>query len=152
VRDLGFSGDTLTERPRSDNFGTPDEWLTRVRADVIIAFFGYNESYAGEAGLAAVSEEIWKHSSIIHWSQKYNGESAPRLVLCSPIAFEDLKWPHLPDGNCRTRTWNCTRLKWQRSPARKLCCSSICFITHGDDEALVGIDDSLLRNLEGPET
>ena len=28
VRDLGFSGDTLTERPRSDNFGSPDEWLS----------------------------------------------------------------------------------------------------------------------------
>ena len=42
VRDLGFSGDTLTERPRSDNFGSPDEWLTKVKADVIFAFFVYN--------------------------------------------------------------------------------------------------------------
>ena len=31
VRDLGFSGDTLTERPRSDNFGSPDQWLTQGR-------------------------------------------------------------------------------------------------------------------------
>ena len=49
VRDLGFSGDTLTERPRSDNFGSPDDWLTKVEADVVFAFFGYNESYAAEA-------------------------------------------------------------------------------------------------------
>ena len=30
---------------------TPDEWLTRLGADVIVAFFGYNESFQGEAGL-----------------------------------------------------------------------------------------------------
>ena len=97
VRDLGFSGDTLTERPRSDNFGTQDEWLTKVEADVIIAFFGYNESYASDAGLPQFRKDL--ETFIDHTlSQKYNGESAPRLVLCSPIAFEDLKWPHLPDG------------------------------------------------------
>ena len=97
VRDLGFSGDTLTERPRSENFGSPDQWLTRVEADVIIAFFGYNESYAGEAGLPQFRNDL--EAFIDHTlNQKYNGESAPRLVLCSPTAFEDLKWPHLPDG------------------------------------------------------
>ena len=34
VRDLGFSGDTLTERPRSENFGTPDEWLNKVKVEM----------------------------------------------------------------------------------------------------------------------
>src|SRR5262249_5751093 len=29
---------------------------------------------------------------------KYNGKAAPRLVLFSPIAHEDLKNPHLTDG------------------------------------------------------
>src|SRR4029077_5713652 len=46
VRNLGFSGDELTLRLRSANFGTPDEWLTKCQADVIFAFFGYNESFA----------------------------------------------------------------------------------------------------------
>ena len=27
VRNLGFSGDDITTRLRSKNFGTPDEWL-----------------------------------------------------------------------------------------------------------------------------
>jgi hypothetical protein len=97
VRDLGFSGDTLTERPRSDNFGTPDEWLTKVEADVIFAFFGYNESYAGDAGLPQFRKDL--EAFVDHTlGQQYNGESAPRLVLCSPITFEDLKSPHLPNG------------------------------------------------------
>src|SRR3954451_23988179 len=51
IRNLGFSGDELTTRLRSAGFGSPDEWLARTRADVIFAFFGYNESWAGREGL-----------------------------------------------------------------------------------------------------
>ena len=39
-RNLGFSGDELTIRLRSSNFGTPDQWLTATKTDVIFAFFG----------------------------------------------------------------------------------------------------------------
>ena len=31
------------------HFETPDEWLKRLKADIIIAFFGYNESFRKEA-------------------------------------------------------------------------------------------------------
>ena len=31
-------------------------------------------------------------------NQKYNGNSAPRIVLFSPISHEDLQSRHLPDG------------------------------------------------------
>src|SRR3982750_3039150 len=44
IRNLGFSGDEVKTRLRSDGFGSPDEWLTRVEADVVFAFFGSNES------------------------------------------------------------------------------------------------------------
>ena len=114
VRNLGFSGDEIATRLRSKGFGTPDEWLsgqaepiggynenrfagTNTRADVIFAFFGYNESYAGKAGLDAFRKQLddW----IVHTlAQKYNGKTAPRLVLFSPIAHEDLGSPDLPDG------------------------------------------------------
>ncbi len=89
VRNLGFSADTLDVRLRSKDFGTPDEWLTRLQADVVFAFFGYNESYEGESGLADFEEQLVrfiKHTK----SQNYNGQSAPTLVLFSPIACEDL--------------------------------------------------------------
>src|SRR3954463_1654580 len=49
-RNLGFSGDEVTLRLRSANFGTPDQWLTKTKADVVFAFFGYNESFAGSPG------------------------------------------------------------------------------------------------------
>ncbi len=96
-RDLGFSADELTIRPRSDNFGSPDKHLAHSKADVIFAFFGSNEAQNGEAGLAAFRKQL--ADFIDHTqSQKYNGKSAPRLVLFSPIAHEDLKDPNLPDG------------------------------------------------------
>ena len=114
VRNLGFSGDEVSTRPRSKNFGTPDEWLsglaqpiggyednrlagTNTRADVVFAFFGYNESFAGQAGLDAFKKDLtaWIAHTI---AQKYNGKSAPRVVLFSPLAQEDLGNPDLPDG------------------------------------------------------
>jgi glucose/arabinose dehydrogenase/azurin len=113
-RNLGFSGDEIVTRLRSKNFGTPDEWLsglaqpiggyednrfagTNTRADVIFAFFGYNESYAGAAGLDTFKKQLgdWLTHTL---AQKYNGKSAPRVVLFSPIAHEDLRNPDLPNG------------------------------------------------------
>ncbi|MCM8531389.1 MAG: ThuA domain-containing protein [Lentisphaeraceae bacterium] len=66
-----------------------DKWLTRLKADTIIAFFGYTKSYEGEAGLANYKAELdafIKHTL----NQKYNGKSAVQLALVSPIAFQDL--------------------------------------------------------------
>lgn len=96
-RNLGFSGDEIDIRLRSQDFGTPDQWLTRCQADLVFAFFGYNESWAGEAGLPAFRQklEAWIRHTL---SQKYNGKSQPTLVLFSPIAFEDHRSPNLPDG------------------------------------------------------
>jgi putative heme-binding domain-containing protein len=124
VRNLAFSADEvdLSKRLRSMDFGTPDQWLagsqpvpqgakvttpgavrenrlelTGTKADVIFAFFGFNESFAGEAGLPKFKQDLdaWiKHTL----SQKYNGKSAPQIVLFSPIAHEDLGNRNLPNG------------------------------------------------------
>ncbi|HEV2949482.1 MAG TPA: PVC-type heme-binding CxxCH protein, partial [Gemmataceae bacterium] len=97
-RNLGFNGDELTIRLRSEGFGSPDEWLTRTKADVIFAFFGYNESFAGQQGLDKFKKDLdqfVKHTL----GQKYNGKSSPRLVLFSPIAHENLHDRNLPDGH-----------------------------------------------------
>lgn len=97
IRNLCFSGDELNTRLRSADFGTPDEWLTRCEADVIFAFFGYNESFAGEAGLAQFEQDLKGYLTHLQ-SQKYNGESAPRIVLFSPIPHEDLTKPIVING------------------------------------------------------
>lgn len=80
------------------HFETPDQWLTRLEADIIIAFFGFNESFQGREGLENYKGEL--AAFIRHTlKQKYNGTSAPQLALISPIAFENLSDKFdLPDG------------------------------------------------------
>jgi lysophospholipase L1-like esterase len=97
VRNLGFSGDELTIRLRSAGFGSPDDHLKACQADVVLAFFGYNESFAGAEGLAKFKQdlaEFIKHTL----GEKYNGKTAPRLILFSPIGHENLGDRNLPDG------------------------------------------------------
>lgn len=101
-RNLGYPGDELKERIRADNFGSPDEWLTKVEADVIFGFFGYNEAFNGPDGLEDFERDL-KEILEGMLSQTYNGDSAPRIVMFSPIAHEDLNSPHLPDGSANNR-------------------------------------------------
>ncbi len=97
VRDLGFSGDELTVRLRSAGFGSPEDHLRAVKADVVLAFFGYNESFAGVEGLEKFKREL--ASFVDHTlGEKYNGKTPPRLVLFSPIAHEDLHDSDFADG------------------------------------------------------
>ncbi|MCA9248702.1 MAG: HEAT repeat domain-containing protein, partial [Planctomycetales bacterium] len=97
-RNLGFPGDELKTRPRSANFGSPDEWLTKAKADVVFCMFGYNEALRGEAALAGFENDLGSMIDAMR-GQKYNGKSAPRLVVFSPIAHENLHNPNLPDGS-----------------------------------------------------
>ena len=122
IRNMCFPGDTPAYRPRAGrktpwafpggeklrpelnkhrgegHYPSEDEWLTVCQADTILAFFGYNESFDGPAGVPKFRAEL--DAFVTHTlEQKYNGESAPKLVLVSPIAFEDLSASmDLPDG------------------------------------------------------
>ena len=124
IRNLAYDGDEIdpAKRLRSADFGTPDQWLSGAapipnpgalktkdfvrenrfelagtRADVIFAFFGANEAHAGPAGLEAFKTEVEKF--LEHTlGQRYNGVSAPRVVMFSPIVHENLERAHWPDG------------------------------------------------------
>ena len=80
------------------HFPTEDEWLIELKPDVILGFFGYNESFRGPEGIEDFKGEI--AAFIDHTkSQDYNGGKGSTLVLISPIAFEDLTDKFdLPDG------------------------------------------------------
>ena len=95
IRNQGFTGDRIDHRPRSEGFMTVDEYLALSKADVIFAMFGYNESYDGEPAQfgEALTEWIDRTSA-----QNYSGKGAPRIVLFSPIAHENLNDSNLPDG------------------------------------------------------
>jgi len=68
-------------------FENPDQWLTRLQTDIILAFFGFNSSFSGPDGLDAFKKEL---SYFIDHTlrQRYNGESQPLIALISPTAVE----------------------------------------------------------------
>ena len=93
---LGFPGAEAFARPYCDgnladgvgHFETDEQWLTRLKPDVLIAFFGFNESFQGGAGLANFQAEL--DAFVTHTlAQSYGGEAPPALVLVSPTAYED---------------------------------------------------------------
>ncbi len=98
VRNLGYSADQIAFRPRSLNFGSPDDHLTMWQADVILAFFGFNESFAGPSGLDKFKTDLAEFIQHTN-AQAYNGESKPRLALISPIPHEDLENPNYQDAS-----------------------------------------------------
>ncbi len=115
IRNLGFSGDEVTTRLRSKNFGTPDEWLSgHARADRRLRrrigstaptrrptsssrSSATTSRTPGRKGSSAFKKQLgdWITHTL---AQRYNGKTAPRIVLFSPIAHEDLGNPDLPDG------------------------------------------------------
>jgi len=95
IRNMGFTGDQVASRPRNENFLTDHDYLAHVEADVIFAFFGFNESFSQDPD--QFKEELSAFIDDLK-ERKYNGESAPSLVLVSPIAHENLGTPNLPDG------------------------------------------------------
>src|SRR5437773_4251507 len=193
-RNLGYSGDEIGLRLRSRDFGTPDEWLagnspipqptklnaeapvrqnrfelTNTKADVIFAFFGYNESFAGEKGLPKFKQDLdeWiKHTL----AQKYNGKTAPRIVLFSPIAHENLGDRNLPDGQANNQrlklytaamaevakasnvTWVdlfTPMLRLYQSAAKPLTLNGVHLVEAGDAAIAAIIEDALFSRLAG---
>ena len=81
-----------TDRWRSGHTGngrmpSPDEWLTKLKPDIIIGFFGYSKSFPDEGRIDSFEAELraWVHHT---QTQKYNGQSAPQIALVSPITFK----------------------------------------------------------------
>lgn len=102
LRNLGWSGDTVALQPRPLNFGAMPTHLYRQKADVIFAFFGLNESFDGEAGLPQFEQDLAGYLRA-NLAAKYNGATAPRLVLVSPIAHERLARLPRVDVEARNR-------------------------------------------------
>lgn len=95
-RNLAVAGDEIVTRSRSENFGKPDDWLTKTKADVILAFFGFNESFGGDAGLERFKKDLGKFLADTK-TKNYSGRGAPRVILFSPIANEKLADVNQPD-------------------------------------------------------
>jgi hypothetical protein len=96
-RDMGVSGDRPDSYPRSSGAMPMLEYLRHVKADVVFAFFGYNESFAGPAKADDHRRKLVEFVRKVRGA-KPNGKSFPRIVLFSPIAYENTRNPNLPDA------------------------------------------------------
>jgi hypothetical protein len=119
VRNLSFAGDEVATRARSKDFGTPDEWLTKVQANVVFAFFGYNESFAGAEGLAKFKEDLAK---FLRETRSQNTTASIRRALC---CFRRLRPRSILTRTFRTprrsmRTSRRTRRPWPKSPRTRM--------------------------------
>ncbi|MCA9320586.1 MAG: HEAT repeat domain-containing protein, partial [Planctomycetes bacterium] len=95
-RNLGFGADEVGVQQRTKGFGSMDDYLERCGATVVFAFFGYNESFKGEAGLPGFEREL--DALVTHLqSRSFGGAQAPRIVLFSTSAHEHLGHFDLPD-------------------------------------------------------
>lgn len=89
IRNLGWGGDMLSARDRPTGFPTEESTLSDHKTDVIIACFGMGESFAGAEGIDDFQSDL-KAFIDSHRGKQYNGESEVRLILVSPIAYENL--------------------------------------------------------------
>lgn len=92
-RYLAWSGDEVALRPRPLNFGDLHTHLAEQGADVIFASFGTNESFGGVDGIPRFREQLGALLDTLQ-TRHYNGSSAARVVLLSPIPQEQV--PHVP--------------------------------------------------------
>jgi glucose/arabinose dehydrogenase/mono/diheme cytochrome c family protein len=113
VRNLGFSGDEVNTRHRSDEVPSleyfldmkPGDLTTKAgnttvtyhagahfHANVLLAYWGFNESFRGPENVDEFKKQLDGFLKK-HLAADY-GKGKPRVVLFSPIAHEDLKSPH----------------------------------------------------------
>jgi putative heme-binding domain-containing protein len=89
VRNLAWSADTPDIQVRPANFADLDQHLTHEKIDIIFAAYGFNESFAGQAGLPAFRESLSAYIKVLQ-AKSFNGKTGPQIVLVSPIANENI--------------------------------------------------------------
>ena len=99
VRNFGRPADEVGIRQRANDYTAIDDPLLAFGPDTFICFFGYNESFAGPAGLAKFKADY--ESFLQEYAKAYprdNTGAPPRFVLVSPTAFEPTGDPLYPDA------------------------------------------------------
>ncbi|MEZ6107463.1 MAG: azurin [Pirellulaceae bacterium] len=98
VRDLAWSADEVALRPRSQAFQDHGHSLQEHGATVVLAFWGFNESFGGEAKLGEFE------TNLNRWIDETNAiktadDREMKIVLIAPMAHENLGNVHIPDGS-----------------------------------------------------
>lgn len=104
VRNFAWPADEIDLMPRPDNFGDLDQHLHFFKTDVIIAAYGFNESFAGKEAIPDFKKRL--HKFVTHLkTHAYNGKSAPKVVLLSPVANEETPYANVVQNNSNLRAY-----------------------------------------------
>jgi putative heme-binding domain-containing protein len=97
VRNFGWPADEVGLQQRPNDYTALDDPLDAFAPNVLVCFFGYNESFAGAEGLPGFKERLAEY---VHKQQERFSRDGqpPRIVLVSPIAYEPTGRPLMPDG------------------------------------------------------
>jgi len=98
IRNFGYPADEVGLQQRSDNYTLIDDPLVVFGPQTFFCFFGFNESFAGPAGVDAYKAAYnkWLDATTAKFTQD---SKPPRFVLISPIAFEATGNPLQPKGD-----------------------------------------------------
>jgi hypothetical protein len=125
VRNLSWSADALGVQPRPANFADIEQHLTHERTDVIFAAFGFNESFAGDAGIEDFRGKLTAYLADLK-TKAFNGEAGPRIVLVSPIANENVPGASAANLN-NANIQKYAKVICAKSPANNRSGLSMCF-------------------------
>ena len=99
VRNFARPAEEVSVHQRSADYTKIDDPMTAFSADTYFLFFGWNESFAGPAGVAKFKADYERFMD--EHANKYpraDKKGKPRFVLVSPIAFEPTGDKFLPKG------------------------------------------------------
>ncbi|HET6574168.1 MAG TPA: PVC-type heme-binding CxxCH protein [Fimbriiglobus sp.] len=99
VRNFARPTDEVSVRQRPTDYTHLDDPIFAFEPDTFLCFFGWNESFAGPAGVEKFQADYERF--LDEYAAKYprdDAKSKPRFVLISPIAFEPTGDKLLPDG------------------------------------------------------
>ena len=89
LRNLAWSADEIDLQPRPADFADAEQHLVAMKADLILAAFGFNEAFGGKEALPSFEIRFAKYLQNLK-SKAYNGKAAPKIVLVSIIEFFDV--------------------------------------------------------------
>jgi len=101
VRNFARTCDAVDSLQRPSNYTEIDDPQKEFAADTYLCFFGFNESYAGETGENQFRETYKQYLDTMASKYRRSDGGAPRFILVSPIAFEQMSDPHLPNAGER---------------------------------------------------
>ncbi|MDG1324715.1 MAG: c-type cytochrome [Opitutales bacterium] len=91
--------DLKAETKPKGHFPTPDQWLSSLKTDVVLCFFGFNSSFDGSRELNRFKKEL--NGFLVHTKSMNYGKGNPKIVLISPTAIQST--PGVTSGKSQNR-------------------------------------------------